>query len=271
MRRLPEPRVDPWRRTAGTHLLRDARALAIVKSLWEARDAEARERDTSPGRVLRDAAITAAAQAKPASLDALVEVQEWRSRGTKRRAAFWYPAIASAMALPDNALPPKRGPATEGPPQQRMWKEKRPEANERLNAARAGLAVLVDVLAVPAENLLQPDTLRRACWDYAGGGEAWISGDSRGPRGSRVADRLLCADSGCGFRHSGARRAWRDRRGRRRVVPGRTLSHNASACRSACRAAEHLATGESRVSLWLSVRQRSWVRPDAVAGCGVRR
>ncbi|MES1171229.1 MAG: ribonuclease D, partial [Actinomycetota bacterium] len=39
-----EPRIDPWRRTAGTHLLKDARSLAIVKSLWEARDAEARER-----------------------------------------------------------------------------------------------------------------------------------------------------------------------------------------------------------------------------------
>ena len=189
---LPEPRIDPWRRTAGTHLLRDARSLAIVKSLWEARDAEARERDTSPGRVLRDAAITAAAQAKPTSVDALVEVSEWRSRGTKRRAAFWYPAIASAMALPDDELPPKRGPATEGPPQQRMWKEKRPEANERLNAARAGLGVLVEVLAVPAENLLQPDTLRRACWDYDGGGELWVR-DLLASRGARPWQIDLCA------------------------------------------------------------------------------
>lgn len=170
----PEPRVDPWRRTSGSHVLRDARSLAIVKSLWEARDAEARSRDISPGRVLRDAAIVAAAQAKPTSLEALVEVPEWRSRGTRRRAAQWYPAIAAAMALGEDELPDKRGPAADGPPQPRMWKDKRPDAHERLVAARAGVAVLVETLQVPAENLLQPDALRRACWEYRTGGEQWV-------------------------------------------------------------------------------------------------
>jgi ribonuclease D len=187
-----EPRVDPWRRTAGTHLLRDSRALAIVKSLWEARDAEARSRDVSPGRVLRDAAIVSAAQAKPTSLDALLEVSEWRSRGTKRRAGFWYPAIASAMALPEAELPPRRGPMGDGPPQPRMWKEKRPEAADRLAAARAGLGVLVDTLAVPAENLLQPDALRRACWDYHGGGEEWVR-SFLATRGARPWQVDLCS------------------------------------------------------------------------------
>jgi ribonuclease D len=187
-----EPRIDPWRRTAGTHTLRDARALAIVKSLWEARDAEARERDTSPGRVLRDAAITAAAQAKPTSLDALLAVPEWQSRGTKRRAAFWYPAIASAMALPEDALPARRGPSGDGPPQPRMWKDKRPEAADRLAAARIGLGVLVETLSVPAENLLQPDALRRACWEYQGGGEGWIR-TFLASRGARPWQIDLCA------------------------------------------------------------------------------
>lgn len=188
----PEPRVDPWRRTAGTHLLRDGRSLAIVKSLWEARDAEARAKDTSPGRVLRDAAITAAAQAKPASLDALLAVPEWQSRGTKRRAAFWYPAIASAMALPESELPARRGPAGDGPPQPRMWKEKRPEAAERLTAAREGVSVLVETLSVPAENLLQPDALRRACWEYQGGGEEWVRA-FLASRGARPWQIDLCA------------------------------------------------------------------------------
>jgi ribonuclease D len=187
-----EPRIDPWRRTAGTHLLRDSRALAIVKSLWEARDAEAQARDTSPGRVLRDAAITAAAQAKPTSLEALVQIPEWQSRGTKRRAAFWYPAIASAMALPEDRLPSRRGPAGDGPPQPRMWKEKRPEAADRLSAAREGIGLLVETLSVPAENLLQPDALRRACWEYPGGGEEWVR-SFLASRGARPWQVDLCA------------------------------------------------------------------------------
>lgn len=179
-----EPRVDPWRRTSGSHVLRDPRSLAVVRALWEARDAEARSRDVSPGRILRDAAIVAAAHAKPASLEALLEVPEWRSKGTKRRAPQWYPTIAAAMALDESELPDRRGPAGDGPPLPRVWKDKRPDAHERFVAARAGIAVLTDVLNVPAENLLQPDALRRACWEYREGGEAWVRSflASRGAR-----------------------------------------------------------------------------------------
>lgn len=170
----PEPREDPWRRTSGSHQVRDARSLAIVKSLWEARDAEARRRDTSPGRVLRDQAIVAAANAKPTSLEALYQVREFQSKGTKRRAPQWYAAIVAAMSLPEDQLPSRRAPQGDGPPQQRMWRDKRPEAFARLNAARERIAVLVERLNIPAENILQPDAMRRACWEYRGGGEAWI-------------------------------------------------------------------------------------------------
>ena len=61
----PAPRVDPWRRTSGLHAIRDPRRLAVVRALWRARDADARRRDLSPGRVLPDAAIVAAAVALP--------------------------------------------------------------------------------------------------------------------------------------------------------------------------------------------------------------
>src|SRR5690606_28369991 len=139
------------------HQVRDQRGLAIVKLLWEAREADAQRRDIAPGRVLRDAAITAAALAKPTSLDALLKVREWQSQGTKRRAPQWYPAIEAAMAPPEVQLPAGRGPAVEGPPQPRMWAEKRPEAAARLTAAKAVIAELMARHDMPAENLLQPD------------------------------------------------------------------------------------------------------------------
>jgi len=169
-----EPREDPWRRTNGSHAVRDQRGLAIVRSLWEARDQEARKRDTSPGRVLRDAAIVAAALAKPTSVDELLALREWQSKGNKRRVPQWYPAIAEAMQLPDKALPSKRGPRIDGPPQPRMWADKRPDAHARLTHAREGMGELSEELDIPAENVLQPDALRRLCWDYDGGGEPSI-------------------------------------------------------------------------------------------------
>ncbi|MFW7415257.1 HRDC domain-containing protein [Demequina sp. SO4-18] len=181
----PPPRVDPWRRTSGSAQVRDQRGLAIVKSLWEAREQDAQHRDISPGRVLRDAAIVAAAQAKPRSVDELVKIREWQSKGTKRRAAFWYPAIEAAMALPESQLPAKRGPRGDGPPQPRMWKDKRPDAAARLALAREAIAADSERLEIPAENLLQPDALRRCCWEYRSGGEDWIREFLRG-RGARA-------------------------------------------------------------------------------------
>ncbi len=170
----PPPRPDPWRHTSGTHTVRDRRGLAIVRELWNARDALAQTKNIAPGRLLRDAAIVAAARAKPTSLSALLEVPEWKSKGTKRRAGQWYVAIERAMALSESKLPTKRGPGGDGPPPPRLWADKDPEARRRLDAGRGVVAHLVEKHAIPAENILQPDALRRLCWEYKDGGEATI-------------------------------------------------------------------------------------------------
>lgn len=179
-----EPRIDPWRRTSGTHTVRDTRGLAIVKSLWDEREREAQRRDLTPGRVLRDAAIVAAARAKPGSLDALMDLPEWRTRGTKRAAPRWWPAIEAALALPESKLPARRPPQGDGPPPVRAWAEKRPDAAARLAASRSALAALAEAHEVPVENLMQPDAVRRACWDYDGGGADWLRAFLEG-RGAR--------------------------------------------------------------------------------------
>ncbi|WP_084126637.1 HRDC domain-containing protein [Demequina sp. NBRC 110054] len=180
----PEPRPEPWRRTSGTHQVRDQRGLAIVRELWLSRDREAQRRDISPGRVLRDAAIVAAAHARPESYEALIELPEWRSRGTKRAAPRWWPAIETALAMPTDKLPSRRGPKGDGPPPPRAWSDKRPEAAARLQLVKPRIAELSEQHAIPAENLMQPDAVRRACWEHRGGGEPGIRAllASRGAR-----------------------------------------------------------------------------------------
>ncbi|WP_166848259.1 ribonuclease D [Isoptericola sp. BMS4] len=160
----PPPRKDPWRRTSGTHTLRDRRQLAVVRSLWQARDTSARARDVSPGRVLNDKAIVAAARAMPRTAGQLVALPEFAGKATRRRAAVWQRAIDEALALPEDRLPSLRGPRTDGPPQPRTWADRDPVAARRLTAAREIVAALSEELAVPVENLLQPDALRRLCW-----------------------------------------------------------------------------------------------------------
>jgi len=183
----PAPRVEPWRRVSGLHNVRDARRLAVVRELYETRDRNARERDISPGRVLPDAAIVAAAQAMPRTVGQLTALPAFAGKGTRRRAALWQQAIDRAVALPDPELPATRGPATDGPPPARVWPDRDPAAARRLTAARALVTALSVEHSVPVENLLQPELLRRLCWSPprpldassiaatlgAGGARAW--------------------------------------------------------------------------------------------------
>lgn len=161
----PPPRTEPWRRTSGITAVRDTRRLAVVRSLWITRDEVARNRDISPGRVLPDRAILAAALALPSSEADLARLPEFSGRGTKRRLATWWDAVATALALPESALPSRRAPHGSEPyPSQRGWPERYPEAAERLRAVRARIRELAGALNTPQENLLAPDLQRRVAW-----------------------------------------------------------------------------------------------------------
>jgi len=195
----PPPRVDPWRRVSGTHTLRDARRLAVVRSLWEARDVNARRRDIAPGRVLPDRAIVAAAEALPRSVAQLVALPAFAGKGTRRRAAYWQQAVDTALALPQSALPSLRGPRTDAPPPPRAWADRDPAAAARLEAARAVVQELSEQHTVPVENLLQPDALRRLCWTPPAPADADAVAQFLRGRGARewqvglLAERLAAA------------------------------------------------------------------------------
>jgi ribonuclease D len=181
----PSPRVDPWRRTSGMHVLRDPRALAVVRELWTMREDTAARRDISPGRVLPDAAILAAAQALPRGVVELTQLPAFSGKGQRRRASQWQGAIDRALALPESALPSRRGPQTDAPPPARSWPDRDPAAAHRLAVARARIAELAHRYHIPTENVLQPDLLRRLCWmppahlDVGSIGERLSSGGAR--------------------------------------------------------------------------------------------
>jgi ribonuclease D len=162
--RPPGPRPDPWRRTSGIHRVRTRRGLAVVRELWLERDAIARRRDLSPGRVLSDAAIIEAARVLPSDGEELTALTGFSGRGARRNVRSWAAAVRRAQAQPETALPASSGPAADGPPPTHRWAERDPAAAQRLTAARAVVVVLAESLSVPAENLLHPDAVRRMAW-----------------------------------------------------------------------------------------------------------
>jgi ribonuclease D len=155
-------RRDRWRRTSGIHKVRDPRALAAVRELWQTRDRIARRRDIAPGRILPDSAIINAATVDPDTVEKLTELPVFGGNRQRRSAQVWLDALSRART----AEPPDTQEPSNGPPPASRWARRKPEAAVRLEAARTALAELSKRVSVPTENLVSPDVVRRLCWDW---------------------------------------------------------------------------------------------------------
>jgi len=161
VRDLVPVRAEPWRRLSGIHSIRGLRNLAVARELWLSRDALARDLDIAPGRLVPDASLTAAAKAMPDSKRALAALREFTGRASRTELDRWWAAIEAGRTTDD--LPVLRGNGDSLPPP-RAWADRNPEADARLKAARTALTAVSEERAIPLENLLTPDTLRRVAW-----------------------------------------------------------------------------------------------------------
>jgi ribonuclease D len=165
--RAPKPpRAEPWRRLSGMNVLRGARALAIARSLWQARDAYAQETDIAPGRTIPDAAIVAAAAAAPASRAELGALKTFTGRASRSELDRWWAAVEEGRTTED--LPRLRGGGEPSLPPPRAWADRNPAADRRYRAARAAVTARAAELDLPLENLLTPETLRLVSWNPPG-------------------------------------------------------------------------------------------------------
>jgi ribonuclease D len=166
----PAPkRIDPWRRTSGVHKLKKRSQLAVVKSLWEARDDLAAHLDISPGRILSDAAISTIALA--AGVTPLTSKRELekvlRPIGLRARwfenTPRWLKAIDAALMLSEDEMPPLKSKSDSLPPI-KVWRERFPEKFIPLSHARFNFTLKAEELELPVENLLTTELLRQVCW-----------------------------------------------------------------------------------------------------------
>jgi ribonuclease D len=154
--------AEPWRRLSGVHAVRGARNLAVARELWRARDEYARAVDSAPGRLVPDASLVAVARTPPASKRELAAMRSFSGRASRPEIDRWWAAVEAGLASED--LPSTRVPS-DAPPPPRSWADRDPEADRRLKAARPAVAAIAEILHLPTENLLTPDTLRRVAWE----------------------------------------------------------------------------------------------------------
>lgn len=165
----PAPRIDPWRRTSGMHKIKKRLQMAVVHELWQARDEIARVADVSPGRLLSDAAITELAQNAEMTpitnrkhLEKVLRTLGLRARWLEN-ASTWITSITTALELPEDQWPEARSKSDTLPPI-KLWRERFPEKFIPLSHARFNLATKAEELAIPLENLISPELVRRICW-----------------------------------------------------------------------------------------------------------
>ena len=165
----PSPRIDPWRRTSGMHKIKKRLQMAVVRELWQARDEIAQGADVSPSRLLSDAAITELAQNAEKSpitnrkhLEKILRPLGLRARWLEN-ASTWITSITTALELPEDQWPEARS-KTDTLPPIKLWRERFPEKFIPLSHARFNLATKAEELAIPLENLISPELVRRICW-----------------------------------------------------------------------------------------------------------
>ena len=154
-------RADPWRRMSDLHTVRGQRGLAVARELWLARDEWARETDIAPGRLVPDKSLAAAARALPSSKRELAAMKDFNGRASRTQIDRWWEAIERGRTTED--LPQIRV-AGDALPPIRAWADRNPEAAARIGPARDAIAEIAQELAIPVENLLTPDYLRRVAW-----------------------------------------------------------------------------------------------------------
>ncbi len=159
------PRVDPWRRTSGMHKIKRRDQLAVIKSLWIARDLVAAKHDIAAGKLLNDSAIVELAIAVPTNKKEFEK--SLRPLGLRARwlenLQLWLDSIATAVALPEDQWPTMRTNADTLPPI-KLWRDKFPEKFAPLSHARASIELIAQENQIPVENLITPEHVRRVCW-----------------------------------------------------------------------------------------------------------
>lgn len=158
-----DKKQDRWRSTTGAHDIKSQRGLAILRELWNAREALAQKLDVAPGRLIPDASISVAAKNTYRSKSELIGDRGFHGRASRTYIDTWWAAIQQGTNTHD--LPPVKLPHT-GIPNHRLWSNKWPLAAERLKVAREFMASVADDLQMPVENVLTPDYLRQVCFSF---------------------------------------------------------------------------------------------------------
>ena len=160
------PAESTWRSVRGISTLTRPEQLAVARELWMVRESIAVEEDRAVSRILPNKVLVEVARTVPRTARDLTRVKGFR-RGDAR---FWGEVIQRALDSDPHSWPARER-APRGVPSRQTWANDYPGSWERFSAARTLIDELSAELAIPAENILKPATLRTVAWAATVGGE----------------------------------------------------------------------------------------------------
>ncbi len=155
------PRADKWRATSGLNTIKDERSFAVVKALWHTREELAKKLDVSPGRLIPDSSIIELATSRPRTKGEMSANKRFAGRASRSYLDTWWQALNAGLK---DLNPPEVRVKAEGIPNHRIWANKHPEADARLNALKFAMSELSTMYSMPTENILTPDYMRQLAW-----------------------------------------------------------------------------------------------------------
>jgi|LakMenEpi03Aug12_release.lakeMendotaPanAssembly.Ray.scaffolds.fasta_scaffold05367_6 ribonuclease D len=157
------PNPEAWRKTSGMHELINKRQKAIIKELWQLRDAIAQDLDIAPGKLLNDRVLIAIAKNPPKAAADLSLMHGIAKKPIDDYRDQLFARLNVALTLPDDQLPisvRKDSPV----PHPRTWPEVKPEAAKRWNLIRTIANQAATDVGVSPEVLISPEILKQFAW-----------------------------------------------------------------------------------------------------------
>src|SRR5699024_5017613 len=88
----------------------------------------------------------------------------FHARGAARRSGLWFGAVQRARSLPPQEHPPRKPASSHVLPPPKAWRNRNPEAADRLPLVRTAVRERAEELHLPQENLLTPAYQRQLAW-----------------------------------------------------------------------------------------------------------
>lgn len=166
--KAPDARVDPWRKTSHITAVKHPRGLALVRELWQERDAIAQRRDRPPTHILPDAALVdagvAAGKDRAVTPDTLRRIDGFAKPPGRRYLNRWIEAIKRFNALRASDYPPKRLHVPGSIPHPKTWERTNEDAAARWRVVRPAVDDFACEIGIQPSLLAPPAALQRAMW-----------------------------------------------------------------------------------------------------------